>query len=83
MTEDRFEEIFQEDSGDWEGDNAYQGLQIIAKYSDNVLQGAGRDIIWSENIEELIESGITEEDVIKLRELNWMIHDCTYLACYV
>jgi len=83
MTEERFEEIFEETESKWDGDNTYQGLQIIAKYTDNVIQGAGHDIIFSEDIETLIENGITEEDVIALRKLNWMIEDCTHLACFV
>jgi len=83
MTEERFEEIFEETESKWDGDNTYQGLQIIAKYTDNVIQGAGHDIIFSEDIEMLIENGITEEDVIALRKLNWMIEDGTHLACFV
>jgi len=82
MTVERFEEIFQEDSVDWEGDNTYQGLQIIAKYTDHIVTGATHDKIWSEAVETLIEKGITEEDVIKLRGLNWMIEEDS-LACYV
>ena len=83
MTEERFLELMDGDSGNWEGDNAYQGLQIIAKYTDNLIQGAGHDVIWSENISVLIEKGITEEDVKALRKLNWMIEDESYLACFV
>lgn len=73
----------EEDSGEWEGDNAYEGLTIIKKYTDNLIQGAGHDVIWSEDISTLIEKGITEEDVRELRRLNWMIEDSTYLACFV
>jgi len=83
MTEERFIELMDGDSGNWEGDNAYQGLQIIAKYTDNLIQGAGHDVIWSENISVLIEKGITEEDVKALRKLNWMLEDDSYLACFV
>ena len=83
MTEERFIEIMEGDSGKWEGDNAYKGLTIIKKYTDNLIQGAGDDVIWSEDISTLIEKGITEEDVKELRRLNWMIEDSTYLACFV
>jgi len=82
MTQDRFEEIFDETESKWDGDNAYQGLQIIAKYTDKLIQGADHDKIYSEEIETLIEKGITEEDVIALRKLNWMEED-GYLACFV
>jgi len=83
MTEERFIELMEGDSGKWEGDNAYEGLTIIKKYTDNLIQGAGHDVIWSEDISTLIEKGITEEDVKELRRLNWMVEDSTYLACFV
>ena len=83
MTEERFIELMRGDSGNWEGDNAYQGLQIVSKYTDNLIQGAGHDVIWSENISVLIEKGITEEEVKALRKLNWMLEDESYLACFV
>lgn len=83
MTEERFIEIMEGDSGKWQGDNAYQGLQILSKYTSNLIQGAEHDTIYSEDISILIEVGITETDVFKLRDLNWMVKDEMYLACYV
>ena len=83
MTEERFIELMEVNSGKWEGDNAYEGLTIIKKYTDNLIQGAGHDVIWSENISILIEKGITEDDVKELRRLNWMVEDNIYLACFV
>lgn len=83
MTEERFLEIMEGDSGSWEGDNAYQGLQIIAKYTDSVIEGASHDEIYSADIDVLIEKGITEEDVRELRRLNWMVEENSYLACFV
>lgn len=82
MTEERFYEIMESDSGKWVGDNTYQGCQIIAKYTDNIISGAGHDVLYSEDFTKLIEAGITEEDVLELRRLNWMLHD-DYLACFV
>lgn len=82
MTEERFIELMEEDSGDWEGDNAYQGLTILKKYTEDLVQGARHGIIWSEDIDVLIKRGITEEDVKELRRLNWRVED-TYLACFV
>ena len=83
MTYEKFEEIFEITEPEWECDNAYKGLQIISKYTSNLIQGAEHDKIYSEDIEVLIEKGITEEDVFKLRKLNWMIEDEQYLACFV
>jgi hypothetical protein len=91
LTEERVVEILNDDEelykAEWNGDNAFQGMQIIAKYIDptenDILQAAGHDIIYGPDIDELIAAGITEEDVIKLRKLNWMIEDDSYLACFV
>ena len=83
MTEAEFIEIFEGDSGSWDGDNAFEGLKILSKYTDILIVGAGHDVIWSEDISVLIEKGITKEDVTELRRLNWMIKDDSYLACFV
>lgn len=83
MTEERFEEIFETTESEWEGDNCFQGLQIIAKYTDNVVCGAGNDEVWSEDVDNLIEKGITEEDVKSLAKLGWWIEENSYLACFV
>ena len=82
MTEKEFIEIFEKDSGSWEGDNAFEGLKILSKYTSNLIQGACKDEIFSEDISKLIDAGITKEDVEELRRLNWMIQD-DYLACFV
>lgn len=84
MTEERFIELMEEDiSADWEGDNAYKGLTILSKYTEDLIQGARHDTIWSEDIDVLIEKGITEEDVKELRRLNWRVDEGGYLACFV
>ena len=82
MTLERLEEIFEETQSKWEGDNAFQGLQILAKYTEkNVIGAAEHDIIYSINAEDIIET-LSEEDAIKLAMLNWMLED-EYFACYV
>jgi hypothetical protein len=91
MTEEKLVEIFgNEDisSMDWEGDNAFQGLQIIAKYIDptknDLICGANHDVIYSVSVSEIVEAGITEKDVIKLKNLNWCVsEDEEYLECFV
>jgi len=87
MTRERFEEIMDGDSKleDYDDDNAYLGLQIIRKYmSKKGVEGAEHDVIYSVNIDELLEAGITEEDAIELCNLNWMIdEDGDCLACFV
>lgn len=65
------------------GCNALKGLLIIQKYiPDAGVSGADHDIIYSVSCDELIKEGITEDDVVELRKLNWMIHD-DYMACFV
>ena len=93
MTAEDILEMFQNKDDDntfmveWSGDNAFQGLQILAKYLDpkehELIQGAGHDVIWSVNVEKIAEAGITEEDVLALIKLNWMVEDESYLACFV
>jgi len=83
MTREEFDQVFENQKTKWEGDNCYQVLQILSKYTENLIEGAGHDVVWSEDIDTLIESGITKEDAEKLRELNWMIEDGSYLACFV
>lgn len=84
MDRDKFNEIFDGDSFvTWEGDNALRGLKIIEKYLPGKgVEGAGHDIIYSVDADELIEAGITEEDAKSLRDINWMIND-GYMACFV
>lgn len=82
ITIEEIEQIFDDVRSKWEGDNAFQGLQILSKYTDNLIQGAGHDKIYSVELDEIIELGITKEDITKLSLLNWMIdEDC--LACFV
>lgn len=83
ITPDKMREIFREDcEGDWEGDNAFQGLVILSKYTQNLIVAAEHDMIYSASIYELIELGITEKDCKNLRDLNWMIQ-CDTMACFV
>ena len=82
ITQEEIKQIFNDVDSKWEGDNAFQGLQILSKYTDNLIQGAGHDVIWSVDVDEIIELGITKEDLTKLFLLNWIIdEDC--LACFV
>jgi len=82
ITQEEIEQIFNNVDSKWEVDNAFQGLQILSKYTDNLIQGVGYDVIWSVDVDEIIELGITKEDVTKLSLLNWMIEE-DYLACFV
>ena len=88
MTLNKFFKIFKETDSNWNGDNAYKGLMIIAKYlspmNHEIIAGADHDVIYSVDVQELIEGGITEEDVEKLARLNWGIDkEDNYLMCFV
>lgn len=88
MTTEKFEEIMGADNdSSWDGDNALKGLLIISKYMSHdkheLIAGANHDIIYSVGVEEIVEAGITEDDTQALRDLNWMIQDGEYLACFV
>lgn len=83
MNREEFEEIMNGDSGDWDGDNAIQGLLIIIKYlPKSGIEGATHDEIFSCGVDELLDAGLTKEDAEELRRLNWMIDEDS-LACFV
>lgn len=86
MTKERLKELLNtEDVSIWQGCNVYQGLKIIAKYVDvtqiPIVISTKKDILYSIHIDRILETGITEEDVTKLRYLNWMV-DSEHLACF-
>lgn len=85
MKLEELEEIFKNDATNWKGDNALQGLNIISKYFPedvSVLCGADHDVIYSVDVDELCEHGLTKKDAEKLNELNWRIEN-DYLQCFV
>lgn len=82
MTNEEFYKVFESEETKWEGDNCYQGMQIISKYTNNIVCSAGHDQIWSEGVDELIKKGITLDDANALRLLNWMIDEDS-LSCFV
>lgn len=89
MNVEKFEEIFNDEKEggsllrDLNDDNAFIGLELIRKYMPKAgVEGAGHDVIYSVDIEDLIDAGITEEDVRYLNKINWTIED-GYLCCFV
>lgn len=87
MDTKQLQEIFDQTEAEWEGDNAFQGLQIIRKYfpDKDVICGAEHDVLYSVDADDLCEAGLTDEDARALRKLNWHIDedagDC--MACFV
>jgi ADP-glucose pyrophosphorylase len=87
MDKERFLEILNDSGNDGiiHGDKIFIGLKIISKYITNyaLIQGAEHDIIYSIDVDELLDTDITEEDVVTLRKLNWFVEDNTYLAHFI
>ena len=90
MTRKEFIEIFgDEDSGgkllnSVNYDNALAGLKIIEKYlPKNGIEGAEHDMIYSVDVETLVDAGISKEDVQMLHWLNWFVENDEYLGCFV
>ena len=84
-TEARFNELMDGESGqafEDAGCNALEGLKIINSILPNRgVEAASHDIIYSVSACDLIEAGILESQVLKLRELNWMCDGG--LSCFV
>jgi len=68
-----------------EGDNALLGLILLLKYQTkkDVISGADHDIIYSFSLSEVIELGVSDEDLTELARMNWHISEYDGLACYV
>ena len=87
MTIERLNEILEDKTLSVDtDDNVFEGLEILRKYENWVIQGAEHDEIYSLDVEEGCEflDKITEEDAIRLSELGWFIDsDSDCLAHYV
>lgn len=86
VTEERLIEILRSDYAEIpEECNVFLGLKIITKYLPKQgIEGADHDVVFSSTLTDIVAAGITEEDAIKLRKLNWMVDESgTGLACFV
>lgn len=82
MTIKKLREIFGKENSITENeDPIFKGLQILSKYTKNVIAASHYKIIHSANIEDVFEY-ISEEDALELRSLNWFI-DCECFATFV
>lgn len=82
MTIELFEEIFKTELTNFKGDHCFKGLQILAKYSEDVVISVRKGMIYSVHVDDLIKAGITEEDARELSRLYWDIEN-GYLMTYV
>ena len=85
MERERLEQIIENTQSEYTKgiDNAYMGLSILAKYSPYVLQAAEHDIIYSVDVDKIIDK-LTEEDAFQLAKFGWFIDgDCDSMAHFV
>jgi len=87
MTRKQLEKIFEDDSclEKYKENTALLGLNILKKYvPTSGVEAAEHDIIYAASIDEVLEAGLTADDAVELRNLNWMLEeegDC--FACFV
>jgi len=84
----RFIEIIQaspiDDIREFSGCDVYNGLTVIRKYLPKAgIEAAEHDKVYSTDIKSLIEAGIIDADVVRLRQYGWMVEDDECLSCFV
>ena len=87
MDRKQLEEIFEDATTNWNGDNAWQGLKILEKYCENdIITYAAHEVIYSANIDFALKNGLTKIEAKELARLNWMLgsdEDDEHFACFV
>jgi len=88
MNREEVIELFEKDipssGARMQGDDTFDGLSILSKYTDGlVLCAAEHDRIYSIDIDEALEGGITDEELIKLRGFGFMVEDGEYFSSFV
>lgn len=64
-------QIINETQTDYKGEqHVLRGLQILAKYNDNLQLAFEHDQIWAENFDTSIKK-MTKEDIIELAVYGW------------
>lgn len=85
MTIEELREIFSTDIPEFKF-TTMQGLSFIEDIclsAISVIQGAGNDVIYSVDLQDLIDGNITKEDAMNIRNSGFHVMDETYLATYV
>lgn len=81
MTREELDRIFEETKPYWTKVSAYLGLVVLSKYTENIIIGANRDIIYSDYVDNVLENGLTQHDALRLRSMGWVIKLHAF-ACY-
>jgi len=87
MTSEEFKAILEDKTitVSWQDNKLWKGCQIITKYiskNNEIITRADHNFIYTIDIEQLCQAGITKEDVTQLRKLNWTTKD-GYLVYYI
>ena len=82
MTNERLNEIFEETPCENQKNKAFNGLQILSNYTEDLSCCAEHDVIYCASIDDIVDE-ITEEDATKLAELNWGLSEFGSFAIYV
>jgi len=85
MQYEEFEAIIQENTPfqKIEDNKIFLGLVVMRKYLPHCgIDAAGHDIVYSADVEKILEAGITKEDAQELNRLGWFIENGECLAHY-
>ncbi len=85
MELEQFEQIMEADYdyNDRIKDGLIKGILLMRKFCHSAdIEGADHDIIYSIDCQQLIDAGIVQEDVMRLRLMGWHIQD-EYLCMFV
>lgn len=84
---ENFKDIMEQDyetDYDRKGCDVFDGLAIMRQYVNNdLIVAADHDIVYSVEIQELIDGGINLGDVVQLGKLGWHVSEFDTLAHYV
>ena len=76
MTQQEFEKIFEETVRVNQTNGFFKGLQIIYKYikdRKDIITGAEHDVVYSVDVDDLLNEDIRIEDTIELAKLGWLV----------
>jgi len=79
MDIERAKDLIEENDFDFSEKNVVMhGLQILAKYEENIMPQFGHDIIWASNFDKTVIQ-MPEEEVVRMAKLGWVYdeeNDC-------
>jgi len=89
IVKEEFIKIMRRSAGDFtpfhqSKDPVMDGLKILEKYApNNVIHSVFSKSIYSLDLDVAMQNGITEADVVMLRELNWLLSSEQRFTCFL